>query len=837
MLKILPLGDSITFGCGDTCGDGSGSDCKDTATSGFLSVFNPHCNSCAGGYRVFLENLLGDSKYTFVGTRENPTGHYHNGYPGWPIQWVHSKIDEWILTDPDIILLHLGTNNLGWKMQSAETACNEMRDLLIDIKDRVSKKHVTVYLATIMSSARYYGGRKHRKYNECLRKVAQELSSTSFHIKICEMEEFSGEMCNDKIHPTRRGYRQMSKMWARCISGRGEDDEKLEDDELRAILEALQAFVIRMGGKGVRNIPAIYASIDALANKWPYPTEDVKGITAIWTNSDDDCTPHLHLLKTIWTLGPFTGFRKISQVVKNIKYDIKQLMSHYQEYKRDKELYIKIPEILRDIIQELYTMTNLLTKYRKRITKILNSLPQNCFTPSIEQLVKVLSFMITVLDKIQYRLNDKESLLCSLFEFPSATVPTMKFRSRKRKSRKRQKNIADGTTNCGGRCPVRCMEVMNRIGPVFMGSDKRVPLKMLRFGSPLVKEESDCRLTGKKLGDKIIDNIILEEHTTDKDRVLTKLERLICSPYESGLRATDPNIYDFVEDYYRSIDTAKTDKEIQLQRQLLYDRSVAASACYANLSFTRSWEQYPGYLNPKHKMKNWQKEKLTALCQGLAPYVPFVGNGQDIPPEYGSWEGKDLRSVCYGFQPTLEEVGNGTVKDIAVCRVMNIFMPSLVFFCPRYFRWLSLEMDRNDIICGKVVKIVSQTMGEEIRKDKISSALSLIGPKILRCFLSPTFLITICARLTQNYSQPCCATKVNTDNIQSRQEYQKSRKLSKFQGKSTKEKEVYLANPVLGQTLLNNMILAYLSHGRAGVYGHPATRMDIKNMYSDICQK
>ena len=51
---ILPLGDSITFGCGDPC-IGNGYDCTQNATLDCPSPFTPSCHGC---YRPFLWQLL-----------------------------------------------------------------------------------------------------------------------------------------------------------------------------------------------------------------------------------------------------------------------------------------------------------------------------------------------------------------------------------------------------------------------------------------------------------------------------------------------------------------------------------------------------------------------------------------------------------------------------------------------------------------------------------------------------------------------------------------------------------------------------------------------------------
>ena len=65
-LTILPLGDSITFGCGDSC-PGRSYDCTTNETLDCPDPLGP--STCQGGYRTRLWQLLSDSGVdaTFVG--------------------------------------------------------------------------------------------------------------------------------------------------------------------------------------------------------------------------------------------------------------------------------------------------------------------------------------------------------------------------------------------------------------------------------------------------------------------------------------------------------------------------------------------------------------------------------------------------------------------------------------------------------------------------------------------------------------------------------------------------------------------------------------------------
>ena len=92
-IRIMPLGDSITDGAGT-----------------------------AGGYRLPLYTALTSAGYNvdYVGTR-NDNGAAglpdsdHEGLSGWTIGQLDSNIIDWLfaINDPDVILLHIGTNDSG----------------------------------------------------------------------------------------------------------------------------------------------------------------------------------------------------------------------------------------------------------------------------------------------------------------------------------------------------------------------------------------------------------------------------------------------------------------------------------------------------------------------------------------------------------------------------------------------------------------------------------------------------------------------------------------------------------------------------------------------------
>jgi lysophospholipase L1-like esterase len=90
-IKIMPLGDSITYGQGSSTG---------------------------GGYRLQLWNDLRARGFPidFVGSVQTGPASFdreNEGHPGWTINQIAAKVVNWLLTyRPSIILLHIGTNDI-----------------------------------------------------------------------------------------------------------------------------------------------------------------------------------------------------------------------------------------------------------------------------------------------------------------------------------------------------------------------------------------------------------------------------------------------------------------------------------------------------------------------------------------------------------------------------------------------------------------------------------------------------------------------------------------------------------------------------------------------------
>jgi lysophospholipase L1-like esterase len=192
-LKIMPLGDSITYGEG---------------IPGY------------GGYRNLLGALLESDGYLFdfVGSQQSgedvlPDAD-NEGHPGWRISNIKQGIDSdgWLeIYQPDIILLHIGSNDLRYG--NSTYAPDNLSVLLDDILARLPETHVVV--AQIIRT-RWGSDAKHRFYNDAILGV---VASKGARVSVVDMRDvLSKNDFTTLYHPSPEGYDKMAHAWKSAIS-------------------------------------------------------------------------------------------------------------------------------------------------------------------------------------------------------------------------------------------------------------------------------------------------------------------------------------------------------------------------------------------------------------------------------------------------------------------------------------------------------------------------------------------------------------------------------------------------------------------------------------------
>jgi lysophospholipase L1-like esterase len=189
--KILPLGDSITFGLG----------------------FD-------GGYRVELFRLAleGEHDITFTGT-QSPNGpnmvdgvtfpRNHGGISGQTISQIAGRIPNPELGDmPHIILVHAGTNDMNGQAQGASDRLGDLMDKLIE-----EAPDALLVFSNIIPFNNSVPA-----FNETVPGMVEERAAAGAHIIFVDQYEgFPNNELGDGVHPNEAGYARMASKWYEAI--------------------------------------------------------------------------------------------------------------------------------------------------------------------------------------------------------------------------------------------------------------------------------------------------------------------------------------------------------------------------------------------------------------------------------------------------------------------------------------------------------------------------------------------------------------------------------------------------------------------------------------------
>ena len=197
VLRIMPLGDSITLGY-----DGSSSD--------------------LGGYRSKLETgLLSESyEFDFVGSLNYGPSDFdndHEGHGGWQADEIASSIYQWLIDNPaEVVLLHIGTNDIS-KGQNTEGIAEEI-DLILDRIDRyeiATNTNIVVILARIINQKEPI--QNIIDLNSAIQDLADAREDDNIIVVDMEKALYYPDDMSDNLHPNNNGYAKMADIWLDAI--------------------------------------------------------------------------------------------------------------------------------------------------------------------------------------------------------------------------------------------------------------------------------------------------------------------------------------------------------------------------------------------------------------------------------------------------------------------------------------------------------------------------------------------------------------------------------------------------------------------------------------------
>ncbi|KAI1034833.1 hypothetical protein LB504_004407 [Fusarium proliferatum] len=175
-LRILPLGDSITYG---------------------------YKSSDGNGYRKPLRDLL---------VKAGNTVDIIGGYTISQIAEYTSAYKQ----RPNVVLLHAGTNDMG-QAAGSDTAPERLDSLVGALV--VALPDATIIVARIIPAASSATESRIRVYNNAITKLMSARARKGQHIMMVDMPSAVGTGdLNDGLHPTDGGYNKMATKWAIALT-------------------------------------------------------------------------------------------------------------------------------------------------------------------------------------------------------------------------------------------------------------------------------------------------------------------------------------------------------------------------------------------------------------------------------------------------------------------------------------------------------------------------------------------------------------------------------------------------------------------------------------------
>src|SRR5918992_3665234 len=209
-ITVLPLGDSITSG------NSKHMTCRYPLWVKFIdSGFN---------YDGIYFDLVGSQNSNHNGNRVWPDyrGHSfdydHEGHPGWRAEQIVAILPTWLKGyTPDIVLLHIGTNDV-MANQSTLSTTNEIEQIITVL--RADNPKVIVLLAKIIPNRDLILNQRIIELNQRIDSIAVSKSTVESPVVIVDQNLGFNvtEDTDDGVHPNRTGAEKIAQKWFEAIA-------------------------------------------------------------------------------------------------------------------------------------------------------------------------------------------------------------------------------------------------------------------------------------------------------------------------------------------------------------------------------------------------------------------------------------------------------------------------------------------------------------------------------------------------------------------------------------------------------------------------------------------
>ena len=196
-IRILPMGDSITFGSGGTANLG-----------GYRSKL--YASLTTAGYNV---DYIGSLTTNSSGIPDQD----HEGHGGWRIDQLDTNVPAWFgsFADPDVILLHIGTNDFGQALDTPN-AINRIDALILKMATLRPYAHIIVTNLMERDAAR--DTLIQAQFNPFIQARVDAHAAAGRRVTFLDMRSAVplSDM-PDQLHPNQVGYDKMADAWVPAI--------------------------------------------------------------------------------------------------------------------------------------------------------------------------------------------------------------------------------------------------------------------------------------------------------------------------------------------------------------------------------------------------------------------------------------------------------------------------------------------------------------------------------------------------------------------------------------------------------------------------------------------
>lgn len=179
-LRILPLGDSITFG------------------------WQPEYKQGTNGYRAELAQRLSGSSFDFVGTMRSGdmVENYNEGHSGFTITQIQDVMQPALDLRPNVVLLHAGTNDLHRPAPEGEPYSEAPRRLdgFIDVVLKTCPDAVVI-VAKIIQSANTDSNARFATFNDAIPGIVKSKVGAGYKVAVVDQNVVGPDELIDGVHP------------------------------------------------------------------------------------------------------------------------------------------------------------------------------------------------------------------------------------------------------------------------------------------------------------------------------------------------------------------------------------------------------------------------------------------------------------------------------------------------------------------------------------------------------------------------------------------------------------------------------------------------------------